>query len=218
MTEAACIREVTSLSMQQALALAKSHISSLPESSLSQLGKRVTASFYRFVVSSKEEKLFVYFNSDNNPAAACVLSFAPGSIKKRMLLNLPMALSLGVAMAVRVTNFSGESSAPNSNSDEKNSTYSQRIVPIKGLENMPEVLHIFAQNECRGKGIGRHLMAVAQSAVSSRGYAQIVVRTQASINNPALKFYQSLEYVPRQISRDGNKELVLLSRPLQNQT
>ncbi len=209
------INEVLSLSKQQAHGLAVIHMASLPDSSLTRLGSDATVAFYKFIAKSEDEKLYVFTHADGQPAAACVLSFSPKSIKRRMVLNIPMALSLLATLWQKElsTSPSNLGTPPKKESIARIANYDE-LPLLNSLPHAPEVLHIFADITCRGTGVGRKLMMRAEQAVCESGQTQIVVQTQADTNNAALKFYHALGYILWGRSTGKHKSLVSLRKHL----
>ncbi|MBU1127339.1 GNAT family N-acetyltransferase [Patescibacteria group bacterium] len=66
------------------------------------------------------------------------------------------------------------------------------------IKKYGEVIELFVDKACRGKGIGRRLMQAAEDFLREKSISHIKIQC-SRFNKKAISFYQHLEYVTRQV-------------------
>jgi len=184
-------------------ALARLHVSCLPESLISLLGLSFANQFYRFIETSKTEHLG-FIQDQNRIIGAYVLSYAPDSLFRRLLFNTwlifwaPLALvrpPLLRAILEAVSPTHGE-----------------------GLICGPELLLIFVADDQRSKGIGQKLLALCEQELQDNGYDRYFVRTLDDTNNLAHKVYVNVGFTRVGLMTHGGRKLAVLEKRLPEKT
>jgi GNAT superfamily N-acetyltransferase len=169
------------LSAADCAALAALHVQCLPDSLVSQLGRRYAAAFYRYVSRSPRELVLVE-REGTAVAAGCVLSSSPATLTRRLALRTPLLpwAVLHIATVLKALWPSrGRTPAPH---DE---------LP----HGMPEVLLIFTDPAARGRGRGAALLGRCEEFLIGRGCGAYGVRTVDDLGNAALRFYAKQGFV-----------------------
>jgi GNAT superfamily N-acetyltransferase len=177
--------------------LARMHLEALPGSLVSLAGEAYARAFYRYVAASAEELILVE-RAGRDLVGACVVSLAPATLSRRLLLHtrlplvmhrLPLAkLALGL------------------------------LRPAKGAPPAqpegPEILLVFAVPERRSSGVGARLLARTQALLAARGHLRLLVKTRDEATNRALGFYAREGFRRVASLTKLGKRLVLFEKPL----
>lgn len=164
-----------SLSDQDITRLAELHLQSLPTSIVAQMGLAYTRSFYRYVQHSEEEILLVR-RIDGAIVSGCVVSTAPQSLIKRLILHTPLLLAV-VARATRLPwrAMLFKTSTPNQCAED--------------VSSLPEVLLLFISPSMRGNGIGLELLRESENRLAALGKTRYMLKTIDDPENPAFFLY-----------------------------
>jgi ribosomal protein S18 acetylase RimI-like enzyme len=174
--------------------LAQLHCQLLPSSILTRLGPGYLRHFYRFLGRSAHEDLVVETDATGVTGAA-VLSYAPHTLARRLLLNTPMVVWAFRIVVERLTRGAGGA-------------------PAAQWLQLPELFIIFTRPDCARQGLGRRLVAECEKRLRAKGVPVYSVKTEDDPANPALKFYDALGFTPCDHFRSHGLSYVLLSKQL----
>lgn len=181
--------------------LSKMHIDSLPDSIISGFGDRYARAFYRFLVNSNEEMIFVERapELDHSIIAACVISLRPAMLKRRLLWRTAW-FPVVVLSSYRILSRFGSNRA-------------SEDVGVMQPEG-PEIILIFTCPESRSRGCGSRLVKRAEQWLTHRQARTLYVKTQESDDNRAMAFYLRMGFsIIGAVSAHG-KQLSLLKKKL----
>lgn len=169
--------------------LSELHVAALPDSMVSLLGRRYARAFYRYIVCSRQEILCVVRNSAGLVDAALVVSLSPTTLETRLAYSTRLLLSMVIrAPRLPLGQMAREFLRPR---------------PSSTVE-LPELIIIFTDPRCQGRGIGRSLVRLCEASLRERQLESYVVKTENLPENGALKFYTRLGFRPsRQIRKYG---------------
>lgn len=157
------------------------HMSSLPDSTVSALGRRYARSFYRYVTRSDKEFTVVERNGNGSIVAAAVLSLEPATLNRRLLLHT----SLGVQLLTRPRVFLPlVFGGVGMKKDEE----------VAATAGMPEIILLYTRADQRGRGRGTALIAQIEARLRDLRITAYQVKTISQPSNPALAFYRNRNF------------------------
>jgi ribosomal protein S18 acetylase RimI-like enzyme len=162
-----------------AVRLAALHALCLPESSLTLMGARGIASAYRLMIRGNFEKIFAVVNADGAVSGGAVISFASGTLGRRLALDPSTAPFLALAFARLMLR--SVRRAPQKVAGD--------TPPRPGAKN-PELLSLFVAPGQRRSGLGRQLVAACTELVLSEGNESLAVYAPRD-SKATIEFYQS---------------------------
>ena len=177
--------------------LARMHVEALPGSLVTLVGEPYARDFYRYIAGSADELVLVERDA-GRIVGGCVVSLAPSTLSRRLLLHtrlplllhrLPLArLALGLLRP-------GRGQGPSQPAG-------------------PEILLVFTVPERRGSGVGGRLLARTEALLAARGHRRLLVKTRDEAQNRAIAFYERQGFTRiAQLEKLG-KRLVLFEKPL----
>lgn len=183
-------------------ALARLHVTCMPESLVTRLGERFTRAFYRYVAQSPQEVLAVERDAGGGIVGAAVLSLAPVTLTRRLMSHTPMLLHALVRVPAMLALGVGAVGGARGRPRPDNAVVHR---------NLPQLILIFTHPSERGRGHGTSLLMTIESRLRMVGVACYEVRTVAAPSNPALAFYAGRGFEPAGItSRYGTPFQVFL--------
>ena len=170
----------------------------LPKSLVSLLGEDFARSFYRYASRSEQESVLVLLRG-NRALGACVLSFDPGSLDRRLLARTPM-LAFALLRFYRLP----------LGALVRESLWRARSGAKPEHELLPELVLIFVSHELLGKGLGGRMMEECETLLRARSIDAYTVNTEDEEGNLALNFYVSRGFqVVGKALRHGIRYIVL---------
>jgi len=185
--------------------LARLHRACLPDSVVGLLGERFVRAFYRYVDRSPLEILAVQRDERDRVVAAAVVSLAPETIYRRLLVATPLALALLVRPVVggRLAWSMFRSAAVLAGG-----------APGAPEPGIPELILTFVDPREQGRGRGRSLIREVESRLRERGAGAFKVRTESRPGNAARGFYAALGFVPHGASVRFGTRFDVLTRTI----
>ena len=179
--------------------LGRMHIEALPESLVSRVGLRFAKSFYRYIVRSTNEVLFVERDrTDTNILlGACIVSLRPKELNRRLLWNTPL-LPLSLPRLPRLLR-------------NVRSSAKSKDTGIKQSEG-PEIILIFVQSNIRSHGCGSRLLIDAEEWLTKNGYKSVFVKTSNDEDNHAIRFYLRFGFNSLGTVISKGKKLILFQK------
>lgn len=178
-------------------ALARLHAASLPSSMLTSLGTSGLERYYRFVIASSAERVWVA----GDGAGGCVLSDAPGSVMSRFARHAPLALASELGKAAF-----------------REPTFRRRVVKRireHGDEpHAPEVTQIFTDARLRGQGIGASLLRTCEASLREAGTQKYFVHTERDDNEAGIRFYRREGFVTIAESQSFGQSFLVMQKDL----
>ncbi len=176
------------------------HVDLLPDTAIAKLGVGYAQSFYRWVLASPMEHLFVC-RDDGEIVAVAVLSLSNASLTSRLWRGTPLGLHL--------LSLIGRSGFVD---------VSRAVWPSftrgRRCEGRPaEVISLFTQARNRRRGLASTLLARVERFLRELGHDRYVVRTASSPGNPALEFYLVRRFSAVSTPASG---VVMLEKRLEN--
>ncbi len=160
------------------------HLASLPESLLSFLGLVRLERYYDYVTVAETETVFLY-RSKEQVLGVAVLSRAPETLMVRALKH-DLAKVLWRALIVST----------------RSATAARRFARARSgsalpaaVQGVPEVVQLFISASSRGQGIGELLLKEVESCLRGESRFSYYVKTPATSENRALRFYKRLGFV-----------------------
>jgi ribosomal protein S18 acetylase RimI-like enzyme len=176
--------------------LARMHVEALPDSLVSQVGERYARAFYRYAVASPHEVILTA-RAGGSLSGACMMSLAPDTLSRRLLVRTPLALFAPFAI---------------------------RRLPLRALllgsaasevqPPGPEILLIFTVPEVRSRGLGAQLLARCEALLVARGVDRLLVKTRDDPANRALAFYERARFHRIASRTVHGKRLAVLEKTL----
>jgi ribosomal protein S18 acetylase RimI-like enzyme len=161
--------------------LGELHVAALPHSLVSLLGRRYAKAFYRYIVRSQQEILGVVRNSAGSVNAALVVSLCPSTLEARLACSTPLLPSMLIrAPRLPLRQMAREFLRPDRS----------------GTDERPELIIVFTDGRCRGRGIGRSLVRLCEASLKERRLHSYIVKTESVPENDALNFYTRLGFRP----------------------
>jgi len=157
------------------------HLKVLSNDILPQFGKYFLKLFYRFIIKSKTEELFVLIDSEQNVISAIIISNSPNDILKRIIVSsflyFIISLCIGIIRSkkLRKTVYSLLFS--------KNDYF---------VHKSPEIVYIFSNPKNISKGFGKRLI---DYVFKTNSYDSLYVKTLNNKNNKALNFYKKNNFI-----------------------
>ena len=173
----------------------------LPTSLVSRFGPGYARAFFRFVAASEEETLLAE-RADGVIVGACVLSWSPATLSRRLLLRTPLLAWL--PLRVRHLPWRGVVRGLLGPAGEES-------VAVGGA---PEIVLIFVDAAGRSRGIGTRLLARCESILRERGMDRYVVRTDTADDAPAVRFYRRNGFLDSGYFRQHGSAFRLMSKHL----
>jgi ribosomal protein S18 acetylase RimI-like enzyme len=162
------------VSLDDIARLAELQASILPASLISELGPNYLRAFYKYLVRSRDELLFLQRDEFGKVAAGCVISLDVRSLERRLALKTPLLFAAlgrpGVLM--RAVRHGGQPPI------------------IQGAE----LILLFCASEFRRRGYAATLVSRTEVALSRRRIRAYQVRTFDDPSDAAFKFYLSLGF------------------------
>ena len=177
--------------------LAKLHIDSIPDTSISIIGERAAALMYRFIHESKKE-LLLAATIDGTIYGGIVVSYEPATISRRFIKTYP------IRFAARFF-----------------PSFIQNISRLPELFKLfaaddpykysPELMFLYTDQKLRSKGIGRFL--VKEIALQIKEISPLLyVRTLDNKENRAIPFYERNGFkIYEAIEHLGKIQIVMVS-------
>lgn len=166
------------LKHEDLMRVAELHAACLPDSQVSKLGPRYARSYYRYIVRSPHEHLFLE-RVEDQIAGVCVLSLDPRALERRLLFG--SALVPAILVRPQAVQWSSKL--------RRSRPATDHALP-ESLASLPEVLQIYTADIARGRGIGASLLNQTESLLRSRGISEYIIKTVDSEDNRALSFYE----------------------------
>jgi ribosomal protein S18 acetylase RimI-like enzyme len=171
--------------MEDIRQLARLHRMTMPHSVLGHMGAATLERYYRWVVQSANEQLFV--SRDNGEIiGAAVLSLSPDSVMRRFITAWPLSFALRATAAFL-----------------RDSAFRRDVRGfLLSRENghaslaMPEVLQIFVAPERQSRRTGSALLDRVEAWLKTNRLSRYCVRTLAEQNDATLAFYQRRGFQP----------------------
>lgn len=159
-----------------------SHIEALPDSSLSLMGKKMVEIYYRSVLASPYETLFVA--GEQSLDGVAVLSLQPHNLMKRLVVD-------------NLVNFNFYSSALSSITPLLKiiSSALHETKELPAIHDLPEVVQLFTLKEKQGTGVGTSLLNHVEDFLKEKGIGGYFVKTLTDPANPALTFYRNRGFI-----------------------
>lgn len=156
--------------------LAELHVATLPTSLISRFGLGYARAFYRYVVRSDRELLCLERDQAGALQAGLVVSFDPGSLDRRLLLETPLLLAAALRpWRVPLKHIVRDLWSGDTGED------------LAG--HRPELIIIFVDPACQGRGVGAKLIRQCETALIERRISSYTVKTEDQPHNRALAFY-----------------------------
>lgn len=178
------------MTREDAARLARLQRDALPDSALSRLGERYLRGFWRFCAASERERVFVSRGPDGRTVAAAMVSLSPNDLGMRLLRGTTLILYAWKILPMLVAGGDGQA--------------------IPGAE----LVLLFTEAQCRGKGTGAALLAEAEAALAAEGLSLLHVRTFDDPTHPAYRFYVRAGYAPIRSFTAHGKPFALLSKAI----
>ena len=161
--------------------LASLHRASLPDDILPMLGEAYLTSFYRSILASSKELLFIERGDRNQIIGACLITFESASLFRRTVMaTFP---SLCIAFIGRFLFFKGLRQAVGA---------VLRPDPVQGSGSFdPQIAFLFVEQAARRRLVGASLVAEACDHLKQKGIAALYVKTRSEGPSSALAFYRS---------------------------
>ena len=165
--------------------LAALHANCLPDSAVARLGADYARSFYRYLSHSRRERAFAHHDSNQRLDGACILSFEPWSLNRRLWLNT----SLAVRLCQRIGRDAGAlwtalSPLPGA------SRFVSRGGGLQALSG-PELILLYVEPAGRRQGVGTHLLGQVEALLRADSQPTYVARTREDPTDPAWSFYRA---------------------------
>jgi ribosomal protein S18 acetylase RimI-like enzyme len=161
--------------------IAALHSSNLNDSLISALGPGIVRAYYKFILGSSDNNLFVE-REDNSVVGACVLSHAPYKIMSKFIRSHFLAIAVNTAIRFVL---SGKSRAR-----IINFLASKDVLPdIAG--NPPELVQIFIDTNYRNRKIGSKLLVKVEQYLKQKNIPAYYLKTLDDKDNQALHFYNN---------------------------
>ena len=165
--------------MEDIRQLARLHRMTMPHSVLGHMGASTLERYYRWVVQSPSEQLFVS-RENAEIVGAAVLSLSPDSVMRRFITAWPLSFAtLAAAAFLRDRTFRRDVRGFLLNRDNGNASLA-----------MPEVLQIFVAPERQSRHTGTELLDRVEGWLKTNRVSRYCVRTLAERNDATLAFYQ----------------------------
>jgi ribosomal protein S18 acetylase RimI-like enzyme len=158
--------------------LARLHRVTMPHSVLGHMGAATLERYYRWVVQSTSEQLFVT-RENAEIVGAAVLSLSPDSVMRRFITTSPLSFVMRAAAAfLRDSRFRRDVRGFFLSRDSGNAL------------QMPEVLQIFVAPEQQSRHTGSELLDRVEAWLKANRVSRYCVRTLAERNDATLAFYE----------------------------
>lgn len=178
------IAEAASISQHDVEQLTALHRRTLPRSVLGRMGPSTLERYYRWVVRSMSEQLFVS-REGTRVIGAAVLSLEPESVMRRFIAAAPAAFVLSASAAfLRDGAFRAQALAY---VFERGKTTAAAV---------PEVLQIFVAPDRQSRHAGTALLEQVETWLKTHGVARYSVRTLAERNDATVAFYARRGFQP----------------------
>ena len=184
---------MTELTSHDCACLANLHRQALPDSTISELPAAYARSFYRYLGTSKDERVFVARNAEGKVVGGCVLSLRRATLHKRLVFRTPLLLYVGPWLLRKVWK------------RRPTQTKTLATAPDPLPTDMPELILIFTAAEERSRGIGLSLLRQCEEFLKSRGIREYAARTLEDPANRALHFYARNGFVACGSSTDHGR-------------
>lgn len=173
------------------------HQGNLPDSLLTAFGVRMIRNYYRYLLASKSEGLFLM--KDDAVRGAAVLSLDPSTLMKRTFLNSMFSAGCVVSVLLRPASVIGAAKSLLQGEKE-----------IDQLRGIPEVVQLYADFASRRQGVATQLLKSVEKYLEEKGINSYFVRTVHEPSNNALKFYQAKNFEQVTIQPVNGKDYVFL--------
>ena len=156
------------------------HIDCMPTSILTKYGPSILHSFYKFISSSKHEKLFLV--SDFKVNGVAVISFAPQTLMKRFVMGRGINILYEIALKSLM-------------SPTVMKTSIRTILSVKRqpeiLDGVPELVLLFVDKHERRKGTATQLIEQIEAFLKLQSISRYYVKTlENNIDNIPISFYK----------------------------
>ena len=159
------------LTAEDLAAIAAMHCACLPTSLPAVLGRGYVQHLYRYAVASATEVVFTEWR-DSTLAGVCVLTAAPATLGRRLLLRTPV-LAFAPPAVGRIV---------------RSLDWRFRSGSAATLALGPEVVWLFTNPAIRRQGVAATLLRRVERHLAGQGVPQYRVQTEAG-NRDALAFY-----------------------------
>jgi GNAT superfamily N-acetyltransferase len=193
-----------SLSESDLTRLADLHVDAIDDSIPSFLGRGYATHLYRFLAGSERETVLVE-RLEGRIASACVVSFDPNSVQRRIVRGtFPALLAYAVAAWLRCRDFRQFVAA------------TIRDVLRRGGQGFagPEIVYLFTDAALRGRGLGQRLIERTDALIRRRGESSYFVQTLDTSDNRAITFYENSGFVRVGDREERDRRFVLFHRTL----
>lgn len=174
--------------------LAALHVQSIDDSLPALVGEGFTRGLYAFLAASEHELLLVE-RVDGRAEGACVVSFAPASLKGRIARAQLTALVRAALTKPAFRGFLWHS---------LRHAFAGDAEP----EKAPEITYIFSAPESRSRQIGRRLIERVDDALRQRDVTRYYVKTLDDPANGAIQFYERTGFERIGLREDGGRRFV----------
>ena len=185
-------------------AIAGLHRVSIGDSIPALLGLAYLKRFYRFLIASEADWLFVE-RVDGAIASVCVLSLAPESAFARSIRGTLPSLALHAARALATSR------------DFRALFFAwlgEQIRSPGTLGDAPEITYVFTRASQRGRQLGQRLVARVEAFLATRGVAYYRVKTIDAVENRALAFYDENGFQRSGHRHEGGRCFVVFQKRL----
>ena len=180
--------------------LAALHVASIDDSLPALLGARFTRGLYRFFSASEHELLLVE-RVEGRIEGACVVSFAPATLERRIARATFWSLLPAAARAVLTR-------------AEFRALLLHTLRGPAGEEKAPEITYVFVSPVLRGRELGKRLVERVAAALSEREVSGYHVKTLDDPANRALRFYEQNGFRRIGLRKEGGRSFVEFHRQL----
>ena len=177
------------------------HLSTLSNDLLPQLGSKYLFYFYKYLLSSDQE--FIFINKINNKVIGiCIVSIEPKTLLNRVLKNTFFFFFYSIFTRILYNKLL--------------QTYILNMINSKNSFNhkKPEIVYILTKPEEQGKGIGKKLLHDAEKYLASLGFTELFVKTSDLDGNKAIDFYKKNHFVLERHFMYAKKKYIYFKRCL----
>jgi ribosomal protein S18 acetylase RimI-like enzyme len=175
------------------LEIVRIHSLSLQSSMISYLGNNICKLYYKFIINSKKDILFV-INDDVEILGSCVLSRFPNSLMSRFILRN----CIPVSTTVLVKLFSQKK-----RKNIFNFLLNRSHLPDE-VQGLSEIVQIFTNPEFRNLKIGTRLLKLVEEYLVKENVHSYYLKTLSNESNDAIFFYERRDFIKVGIDSIGS--------------